>query len=166
MGRRKQQNPNRLHADKRPAGVAATTVQEYTMEGVDHPGGENTMEGIDHPDVEYTMEGIDYPVQRTVNHSRCMKTIAGGAYGKTDSETPGVQARLNGNLCRKLFQGTMDHEPLHEQHSKTVAIRTGITRKIIVTRTKRTAHQPRAADPSDNNTRRAPPIHQHTTPEK
>ena len=58
---RAQQNPNRLHAYGRPTGVATTTVQEYTMEGIYHPGGENTMEGVDNP------------VQRAINHGKHME---------------------------------------------------------------------------------------------
>ena len=67
---RAHQDPNRLHVDEKPAGVATTVAQKYTMEGIDHPDSKYTMEGVDYPGWEDTVEGIDHPVQRPVKHSR------------------------------------------------------------------------------------------------
>ena len=89
------------------------------------------------------------------------------AYGKADSKTPGIGARVKSNLYSRPSQVTVDHKPLCKQHPKAAMVRTAVTGRIAaMARTDGRAYQPGAADPGDYGSQQAPPIHQHTTVEK
>ena len=70
------------------------------------------------------------------------------AYGKADSKTPGIGARVKSNLYSRPSQVTVDHKPLHNQHLKAAMVRKAIMGRIAATvRTDGITYQLAAAKP-------------------